>query len=423
MHHTINPWMILPFAVLLGMIAVMPLLAQHWWERHYPKFALSFAVIPLVYYLGFLGDYHRPLHTLHEYVSFIMLIGSLFVVSGGIVIRVKGEAKPWINTVFLGIGAVLANFVGTTGASMLLIRPYLRMNKYRLTSYHVIFFIFIISNIGGCLTPIGDPPLYLGFLKGIPFFWTLQHLYPMWIVGIAWLLIVFFVIDTRNYLRAPPEIREKETAHETWRFEGLQNLIWLALILGSLFISEPLLVREGIMAIAAFCSWKFTRPETHEANDFNWHPALEVTVLFAGIFMTMMPALDWLEVNATRLGISSVSSFYWGTGFLSAVLDNAPTYLNFLSAAQGLFADPQTVQSSPLHYLLTHHTSHIAAISVSAVFFGAFTYIGNGPNFMVKSIADHSWTKMPSFFSYIIKYSLPVLLPLFVLVWFIFFRN
>lgn len=424
-HPVVSPWLILPFALLLGAIAIMPLAAHAWWERHYPKVALTLGSVTLVWYLGVMREFHRPLETAHEYVSFICLIGSLFMVSAGIHIRVKGEATPAVNVLLLAIGGVLANVVGTTGASMLLIRPFLRVNKYRLTAHHVVFFIFVVSNVGGSLTPIGDPPLYLGYIKGIPFFWTMRALVAPWLVGMGWLLLVFYIIDRRNFLRAPIEVRERETARETWSFDGLRNLAWLGVILAALFVQRPLLLRESIMLLAAFMSWKTTPRSVYEANNFSWAPIREVVILFAGIFAAMMPALDWLEANARGLGIESVGTFYWGAGLLSAVLDNAPTYLNFLSAAIGLFVEPGVLQSpghAPIAALLASHPRHIAAISIGAVFFGACTYIGNGPNFMVKSIAEHWGAKMPGFLGYVFKFTLPILLPMLTLVGWLFFR-
>lgn len=465
----INPWMILPFVVLLGAIAFIPLLSRKWWEHHYAKVAIGLGAITLGYYLGFLKEFQRPLSIAHEYFSFICLIGSLFVVSAGIHIRVHHESKPWVNTLMLALGGILANVIGTTGASMLMIRPFLRANKYRVTSHHVIFFIFIVGNIGGSLTPIGDPPLYLGYLKGIPFLWPMHTLYTKWMIGMAWLLAIFYIIDTLNYQRAPPEIREKETAHETWRVDGLFNLIWLALILRASFISSPLFVREGLMILAAFMSWLLTRPHVHESNQFSWMPLREVVILFAGIFATMMPALDWLEGNAKNFGAISPGCFYWCSGILSSILDNAPTYFSFLSGAIGLFInqtvveqvhqlmiggtdliglqyngphalevmntirvlnfyDPSklaaknvSVHDIEIGYLLGNHLRHIAAISIGSVFFGACTYIGNGPNLMVKSIAEHWGVKMPGFLGYIFKFTLPFLFPMLIAVWWIFF--
>jgi Na+/H+ antiporter NhaD/arsenite permease-like protein len=436
--YAVNPWMIIPFALLLGAIAMMPLIAHKWWEHHYPKVALLLAAITLTYYLGVLKEFWQPVHILHEYFSFISLIAALFIVSGGIHIGVKGESTPLVNTAYLALGALVSNLIGTTGASMIFIRPFLRANKYRLTHYHVVFFIFIVSNVGGCLTPVGDPPLYLGYLQGIPFFWTTQNLFLPWTVAVGFLLAAFYFVDQRNFMRAPQVVREQETSHEKWSLDGRGNIIWLLVIFGALFVSKPLFLREGLMLFAGVMSYLFTKREVHEMNKFSWSPIKEVVILFIGIFITMMPALDWLEANSKHLGISSPASFYWSTGILSSILDNAPTYLNFLTASMGLFVDDAVLQevqrlianggqlavtglaaentrevlntykalklyhpsalmggSVPLEdlricYLLGNHAAHIVAISVGAVFFGACTYIGNGPNFMVKSIAEHS---------------------------------
>ena len=468
-----NPWMILPFGLLLGTIAMAPLVAPKWWQRHYPKVALALAAITLSYYLLGLHQWTRVLHGGEEYVSFIMLIGSLYVVSGGIHIGVRGEATPHVNTLFLLVGAVLANFLGTTGASMLLIRPWIRMNKYRITAHHVVFFIFVVSNVGGCLTPIGDPPLFLGYLKGIPFWWVAEHCWPMWALGVGLLLAMFYAVDLLNYRRAPKPVREQVAeAAEQWRVEGLWNLVFLLLILVAVFINHPLFLREGIMLAAALGSWFTTRKHIHEANHFDFHPIQEVAILFIGIFATMMPALDWLQNNAARLGTPNPGLFYWACGCLSSMLDNAPTYLSFLSAAFGLFVDPEIV--TKVHALVQAHGAHLAelmghqpgaiantvaalekyhpvasasgnvstdqietafllgnahlnayivAISIGAVFFGAATYIGNGPNFMVKSIADRQNVPTPGFLGLVFKYSLPFLFPVLALTWLLFFRG
>ena len=411
-----NPWMILPFAVLLGTIALAPLLAGKWWLKHYPKVAIGLGAITLGYYLFGLHAGTRVLHVAHEYVSFIALIGSLFVVSGGIHIRVKGEATPTVNVIFLLVGALLANVLGTTGASMLLIRPWIRMNKYRITAHHIVFFIFIVSNVGGCLTPIGDPPLFLGYLKGVPFWWVAEHCWPMWAVGLGILLATFFVVDMLNFRRAPKSVRAKETGQETWCFDGLGNVFFLLVILGSVFISNPIFLREALMIGAAAGSYFTTKKPVHEANHFNFHPIQEVAILFIGIFATMIPALDWLELNAAKLGEPTPGFFYWGSGILSSALDNAPTYLSFLSALIG------ATHNSDIHHLLATNGISVVAISVGSVFFGACTYIGNGPNFMVKSIADQQKVHAPSFLAYIFKFTLPFLLPMLVIVWLIFFR-
>ncbi len=422
MHHDAispNPWMIVPFGLLLGTIALAPLLAPHWWHRHYPKVAFGLGAITLAYYLLGLRAFNHVLHVAHEYVSFIALIGSLFVVSGGIHIRVKGEARPLVNVIFLLIGAVIANLLGTTGASMLLIRPWIRMNKYRITGYHIVFFIFIVSNVGGCLTPIGDPPLFLGYLKGIPFWWVAEHCWPMWAVGVGALLAIFYVLDRRNFARAPLDVRERETAHEAWRFEGLGNVAFLAVILGAVFIQRPIFLREALMVAAAVASYLTTPRPVHEANEFNFHPIREVAILFAGIFSTMMPALDWLALNAEQLlgAQPRPGLLYWSCGMLSATLDNAPTYLSFLSALMG------AVHDANVPHLIETQTANLLAISIGAVFFGAATYIGNGPNFMVKSIAEHQRVNVPTFVSYVFKFTVPFLLPMLLLVWGMFFRR
>ena len=466
----------LPFGLLLATIALAPLFFADWWSKHYAKVAFGLAAVVLAYY--FLGLHEvgrgRIRDVGHEYISFIALIGSLFVVSGGIHINVKGEASPVVNVVFLLIGAVTANLLGTTGASMLLIRPWIRMNKYRITAHHIVLFIFIISNVGGCLTPIGDPPLFLGYLYGIPFWWVAEHCLPMWAMGIGILLAMFYVVDRLNFNRAPRSVRQMETAHEEWRFEGLSNVLFLAVILFSVFVNRPVFLRELMMVGAAVGSYFTTKKQVHESNHFNFHPIKEVAILFVGIFATMLPALDWLAGNARELlGTDPGSSvFYWGAGSLSSVLDNAPTYLSFLSGSFGSFVNHDIVElvrahissgtidfsnlSGPhaeqvrqtLEALQKYHSDHlmaktvsteeievcfllgnatfnkyILAISIGAVFFGANTYIGNGPNFMVKSIADHAKVRTPTFLDYIWKFTLPFMLPMLIAVWLVFFRH
>ncbi len=411
--------LMLPFALLLGAMALAPIFAPHWWLRHYAKVALGLGAITAGYYFFGLHDTHSLGEAAHEYISFIALVGSLYVVSGGIHIGVKGEATPFKNVIFLLIGAVLANVLGTTGAAMLLIRPWIRMNKYRITAHHIVFFIFIVANVGGCLTPIGDPPLFLGFLQGIPFWWVAENCWPMWLLGVGLLLAIFYFIDRKNFLRAPRAVREKETAHETWHIEGLPNLFFLAVILVAVFVAKPLFLREILMLAAAAGSYFTTRKSVHAANHFNFHPIQEVAVLFAGIFTTMMPALAWLDRGSqSLLGQNPAPGiFFWGTGVLSSALDNAPTYLGFLRALHG------TAGAEDIHGLLATHTHHVLAISIGAVFFGAATYIGNGPNFMVKAIAEQNQVRMPSFVEFILKFSLPFLLPVLIIVWSIFFQG
>ena len=417
-----HPGMIIPFALLLAAIAMGPFINKHWWEHHYHHVALGLGTMTTLYYVFALNAPVRMLHVAHEYVSFIALIGSLFVVSGGIHIRVKGEATPEVNCVFLLIGAVLANFIGTTGASMLLIRPWIRMNKYRITAFHIVFFIFIVSNVGGCLTPIGDPPLFLGYLRGVPFWWTLEHCWEAWCVAVFGLIGIFYAFDSKNFLRAPKPVRDKETAHETWKVDGLHNLGFLGLILGAVFVRNPPGLSEALMVGAAVGSYLTTRKSVHEANDFTFAPVKEVAWLFLGIFATMVPALDYLETHAGQLGINSEMKFYWFTGALSGVLDNAPTYLTFLAAAMGRH-HLSLSQPADVTAFAAQHDHELIAISLGAVFFGAMTYIGNGPNFMVKSIAEAAKVKTPSFGDYFLRYALPILVPFFALVALLFFSR
>jgi Na+/H+ antiporter NhaD/arsenite permease-like protein len=414
-----SPWMILPFVLLLGAIAAGPLIAPQLWLRHYAKIALGLGAVTLVYYVFILHDLPSLGDTAHEYVSFIALVGSLYVVSGGIHIGVKGEATPFKNVIFLFIGAVIANLLGTTGAAMLLIRPWIRMNKYRVTAHHIVFFIFIVANVGGCLTPIGDPPLFLGYLQGVPFWWVAENCWPMWAVGICLLLAMFYIVDKINFARAPAVVREMETAAGEWRFDGLANLVFLAVILGAVFISRPVFLRETLMFAAAAGSYFTTKKTVHAANHFDFHPILEVVILFAGIFSTMMPALDWLNYNAPRLlGANPAPGiFFWGTGVMSSALDNAPTYLGFLSALFGVSG------TSDIGDLLNQQHPQVLAISVGAVFFGAATYIGNGPNFMVKAIAEQQKVSTPTFFGFIFKFALPFLLPVLIVIWRLFFHG
>jgi Na+/H+ antiporter NhaD/arsenite permease-like protein len=464
-----NPFMIIPFVVLLLAIALMPFINKHWWEHYFPHVAIGLGLITIVYYVFFLHNPVRMLHSGIEYFSFICLVGSLFVVAGGMHINLKGHASPVKNTLLLLIGAVLSNLVGTTGASMILIRPFMRNNKTRLHAYHIVFFIFIVSNIGGGLTPIGDPPLFLGYLKGVPFFWVLQNVWVIWLLTIGIVLGVFVVIDTYYYKKVPADVRTMQNeAGDTTKLQGMHNIGFLLLILISVFIQNPPFLREAIMILASVGSYYTTKRDVHKANDFNFFPIKEVGFLFLGLFATMVPALDWLELNAASLGVSTAGQFYWGTGILSSFLDNAPTYLNFLSAQIGLLVRPELISqvqeiiaagalNAPnfaqysqevrstvetlVHYhgglvasgnvplsdiqishLIAEHDAYLKAISVAAVFFGAMTYIGNAPNFMVKSIAEQAGAKMPSFFGYLFRFAIPILLPIFFLVWLLYFN-
>ncbi|MCC5944841.1 MAG: sodium:proton antiporter [Bernardetiaceae bacterium] len=439
-----SPWSVVPFAILLIVIAVGPIFIEDIWHRHYPKVALILAAIVVIYYLAFLGNTHGPVHALAEYVQFIALIGSLYIASGGILIRIDKKSKPLVNIVILVIGAIISNFIGTTGASMLLIRPFIRLNEERLRPYHVVFFIFIVSNIGGSLTPIGDPPLFLGFLKGVPFGWTLVHNFVPWLVGIIVLCITFYIVDKRNNKPNEDFFGEIERNY-TNKIEiiGKKNFIWLGLIIAAVFLDPNVFdwvpgityhgdtfsfIREILMFTIAFLSWKWASKEAHEGNEFTIEPIREVGFIFIGIFGTMMPALELVsEFAKSDAGASLISatSLYWGTGLLSGFLDNAPTYLNFLAAALasqgGSISSTADVVAFAAGDGFDNSVLQLKAISVAAVFFGAMTYIGNGPNFMVKSIAEQSGLRMPSFFGYIFKYSIPYLFILLGFTWAIFF--
>jgi Na+/H+ antiporter NhaD/arsenite permease-like protein len=400
-----------PFVALLLAIAVCPLWMPHWWESNRNKLAVS-AVLGLPILAVYAVRRPGALLTMaEEYVSFVVLIGGLYVIAGGVLLRGDLQATPLMNTTFLGLGSALASFVGTTGASMLLIRPLLQTNRERTRVRHtVVFFIFLVSNIGGMLTPLGDPPLFLGYLQGVPFAWTFR-LWAPWALQVAALLALYFVWDTRQYAREPVSaLRRDRAEREPLRLRGTLNALWLALVvLAVAFLREPW--REGaIVALAALSLWRTPR-DVRRANGFTSYPIVEVAVLFFGIFLTMIPTLDLLRARGGELGVREPWQFFWATGALSSFLDNAPTYLTFLALGQGLGLAPEVVGVP--HAIL-------AAISVGAVSMGANSYIGNAPNFMVKSIAEEQGVKMPSFFGYMM-YSGGVLLPLFVVVTLLFF--
>ena len=432
-------WTVLPFAGLLLSIALLPLAAPHVWESNRNKgfVALSFS-LPVVAYLGGVwGDagWHHLVEKAREYVSFILLLGSLFVITGGIHVRGSLSGTPLLNTAILGIGAVLANLIGTTGASVLLIRPLLRANRPRERRVHVVvFFIFVVSNCGGLLTPLGDPPLFLGFLKGVPFEWTLG-LWKPWLLVNGLLLVVFNVWDQavldREERERPGSQLEAVMEHEPLRIEGARNFLFLLGIVATIYGSGrglgsagalwPFGVQEGLMLALALAAWFTTSPRLREANRFGFGPIVEVAALFAGIFATMTPALLLLNARAPELGLSQAWHYFWVTGSLSSFLDNAPTYLTLAAAAAGFEGIP--LEGRYLGELLARGADAqlvLAAISCGAVFMGANTYIGNGPNFMVKAIAEEDGVAMPSFFGYML-YSVGLLIPIFVVVTFAFF--
>jgi Na+/H+ antiporter NhaD/arsenite permease-like protein len=423
--------MVLPFVILLAMIATGPLFYHHFWEKNYPVISILLGLVTVFYYIIFLKDTHSLIHTAAEYLSFIALLSSLFVASGGILIRVDKKSTPWLNAGILLFGSLIANIIGTTGASMLLIRPFIKINKDRIKPYHIIFFIFLVSNIGGCLTPIGDPPLFLGFLRGVRFFLVIQEVWYIWLPTVLLLTAIFFIIDSRNMKDIEPEIQYGGKIE----FKGIKNVFYLVVIVVSVFIDPavmswvpnlsplPIGIREIIMFSMVVIAYKTADDYILKSNEFNFEPIKEVAYLFVGIFATMIPALQLISYEAKILGEKLTPGiFYWATGLLSAFLDNAPTYLNFLSASMGKFGMNVNLPSEVLRFEKLHPI-YISAISVAAVFFGAMTYIGNGPNFMVKSISERSGIKMPSFFGFLIKYSIPILLPIFTIVWFVFYFN
>jgi Na+/H+ antiporter NhaD/arsenite permease-like protein len=415
----VSIYSVLPFIILLLAIAVAPFINYLKWENNYHIISVGLAAVIIIYYL-FIGLGAELLHSLQEYIMFISILASLYVVSGGVNIEFKGLSTPARNVFILGAGAVLANLFGTTGASMLLIRPYINLNRIRISPYHIVFFIFIVSNTGGALTPIGDPPLFIGYLKGIPFFWILDKVFFKWLLTVGLILIVFYFLDRKNFKKQADAIEEIEKKEKTRIvIGGKRNIALLVVVIVSVFITSPLFLREAIMLITAVVSYKITNKDIHRRNKFSFHPIKEVAWLFFGIFITMTPALYLLSKNASSLSLTEPSHYYWLTGLLSAFLDNAPTYLTFLTASMGSFGLNSDKIADVLTFLVSHE-KYIVSISISAVFFGAMTYIGNGPNFMVKSIADQLKVKTPSFFGYMVKYSIPILIPIYILIWFLF---
>jgi Na+/H+ antiporter NhaD/arsenite permease-like protein len=435
-------WSAIPFAGILLSIALFPLFAPHWWHHHFPKVSAFWGLVtaaPLVIAYGsdavaeLLGTY------IHEYIPFIILLWALFTVTGGIHVKGRLSGSPALNVALLAIGTGIASFMGTTGASMILIRTVLRANAWRKNKAHVIvFFIFLVSNIGGLLTPLGDPPLFLGFLLGVPFFWTLKLLPVMAFVSIP-LLALFFLIDVRYYRR---EEKPKTTERARLRIEGVHNLLFLLGIVGAVLLSGVWhagsvtilgipaeiqdLSRDAVLVLMGVGAYVTTKERIRDENEFTWFPIKEVAILFAGIFTTIVPALAILQagekgqLGAVMKTLEAPSHYYWITGSLSSFLDNAPSYLTFFNSLLGKFFTGLPLREG-VHGLITDKAVYLEAISVGAVVFGANTYIGNAPNFMVKSISEEAGVRMPSFFGYMFKYSIPILLPLFFLVTLVFF--
>ncbi len=401
-----------PFAALLLSIAVFPLAAPHVWERKWVQVLVAAILgVPTALWVA-TKDPHLVVHAATEYASFIVLLGALFTISGGIALTGDLKARPETNVAFLAAGALLANVIGTTGASMVLIRPVLRTNSQRKHVAHLpLFFILVVSNVGGMLTPLGDPPLFLGYLRGVPFFWTLR-LAPVWALSVAALLCIFYLVDMRAFGRESKDDRAADSRDRApLALHGKRNLLLLAATVGAAFLDAPW--REAGMISAAVLSVAITPKDVRPKNGFTWGPIVEVAILFAGIFATMIPALEFLRARAPGFGISEPWHFFWATGALSSVLDNAPTYLAFVSVAQGLEASGGT-------QILGVPEPLLVAISVGAVMMGANTYIGNGPNFMVKAIATEQGIETPGFFGYAAR-ALVVMLPIYVVITLLFF--
>jgi Na+/H+ antiporter NhaD/arsenite permease-like protein len=423
---TVPVWILIPFVMQLLAIALAPLFAERLWESNRNKLIVSLALsVPIVIFMLTTGAIEKLAHQmLFDYLPFIILLGALFVVTGGIYLHGDILARPGVNTLFLAIGYVLASVMGTTGAAMLLIRPVLKTNDQRRFKTHtVLFFIAAVANCGGLLTPLGDPPLFLLYLRGANFTWFL-NLLPEWLLTGAILLGVYYMVERyffkkEEWQNISADMREKVPL----RLSGAVNFIFLfGIVLSVAFINPTyipamgdahaplwlLFLRETALLALIAASLAFTKREVRRANKFTWSPILEVAVVFLGIFATMTPALIFLNQHAASMGLNAPWQFYYATGILSSFLDNAPTALALYSVAQGLPAVPPLAAGIPEILL--------KAVSLGAVFFGAMTYIGNGPNFMVKAIAEENGVKMPGFFAYMLKFSLIVLLPAYILV-------
>ncbi|MFH1221222.1 MAG: sodium:proton antiporter [Candidatus Eisenbacteria bacterium] len=421
---------LLPFVLMLLSIAIFPLVWNHWWEKNRNKLIVAGVLsLPIAVFLLASGMHERLFDTLvFDYLPFIILLGSLFTITGGISLGGDIEAKPIINTAFLGTGAVLASIMGTTGAAMLLVRPVIKTNQERKFKIHtILFFIGIVANCGGLLTPLGDPPLFMMYLRGTPFTWFLR-LFPEWLFVNGLLLVVYFLVDSYYYRKESPQaVLRDETNIRPLKLEGKLNFVWLVgVVLAVAFLNEQYVsvihrnpyyrfVRELALVAMALLSLALTPRLARVSNNFTWGPIKEVAYLFFGIFVTMVPCLLYLEYNAQHLGVNLPRQFYYAAGSLSSVLDNTPTAVAFYSLALGLGKQASSMVAGIPQELMR-------AICVGAVFFGSMTYIGNGPNFLVKAVAEDNNIKMPHFFSYVWKFSLIVLLPVFVLVQLIFMR-
>ena len=422
---------IIPFCSLLFFIATGPIICPKIWE-HYYKYVVCFLTCSVICYLYNINNIESVVLALIEYFQFISLIAVLYICSSGINIDVNYKCTPLNNVIFLALGGILSNIIGTTGSSMLLIKPWMNFNQGRLKVYHIVFFIFIISNIGGLLTPMGDPPLFIGYLKGIPFHWNISHLFFVWISAIVSLLMIFYFIDRKNILNSTKLLDIKKSSITIL---GKNNILLLGIALLTLFITTFFphvlsiqighhnisFLRELLFILIALISIKITPKQILLKNHFSWDPLKEISILFIGIFVTMIPMVDIISVLTNNIDKSYINtkSLFWITGMLSSLLDNAPTYLNMLTLSMSSDGYNIANTMNVIQYannILPHSISHIKAISVASVFFGAMTYIGNGPNFMIKTIAENNGIKLPSFFEYILRYSLPILIPIFYMI-------
>jgi len=428
----ISLWPSIPFFLILLAIAIGPLVAEEWWDNNRNKLLVSVVLsIPTVYYLVSSGlTEHLEHQIVNDYIPFIILLTSLFVITGGIHLSGDIKAKPGVNTLFLGLGYLLASFMGTTGAAMLLIRPVISINKQRHFSVHtILFFIAAVANCGGLLTPLGDPPLLMLYLRGASFTWFFS-LIPEWAFVGALLLVAYFIIDSYYYKKElPKDLAADAKEIKPIRITGFRNIVLLLGVVFSVaFINHDVIpemsgadapfglkhLREIVLLALTVIAYVITPQKIRNGNRFSWGPIVEVAVVFIGIFVTMTPTLIFLQQHASSMGLTEPWHFYYATGFLSAFLDNTPTAVAFHSVASNIpIADGIPVVANVAENILS-------AIATSAVFFGALTYIGNGPNFMVKSIAEDHGIKMPSFFGYVIKFSLIILLPIYILTQLIF---
>ena len=440
----LSAWWTIPFAGMLLSIALFPLFARHFWERHYAKVTLFWSLalaLPLLALHRAEGTHHLIEVILVDYIPFLVILWALYTVASGIFVTGTMHGTPLQNTLMIAAGTALASWVGTTGASIVMVRPLVRAIAWRKHRAHtVVFFIFLVSNVGGALTPLGDPPLFLGFLHGVPFFWTLR-LFPMMLVLALPLLVIYFALDAWYYRHDPP--KTVYGVRERVGLIGWQNFFFLIVIVMVVLASGTWnagtvrilgvernvsgLIRDAALLMISMVSFRTTPEKIHRDNLFSWGPVKEVAVLFAGIFITMIPAIAILRAGdeGALSGMVDLAReprhYFWLTGGLSSFLDNAPTYLTFFHTALGAL-EPGKPESEAVKHLLTTHAHYLEAISCGAVFMGANTYIGNAPNFMVKSIAEHAGVSMPGFFGYILKFTIPVLMPLFLIVMFVFFR-